>query len=72
MKVGYTGQQDLRISWENLSACPFLCMEDFTGWTWLVRLSLCYLVNNQNQINLYSVSLHFMHLTLNEITACGT
>ena len=52
MKVSYTRVQALRISRENLSAGPLLCMGDFPEWTLLDHLSLCYLVNKQNQIDL--------------------
>ena len=50
MKVNYAREQVLRISRENLPA--FLCMGDFPEWTLLDHLSLCYLMNKQNQIDL--------------------
>ena len=52
MKVSYTREQVLRISRENLPAGSFLYMGDFPEWTLLDYLSLCYLVNKQNQIDL--------------------
>ena len=59
MKICYSRLQDLRISCEHLSACPFLCTE--------------VLPSEQAKSNqLYSVGKHLVHLTLNEIKACGT
>ena len=55
MKVTYTRQQGLRISWEHLSAWYLLRMEVFPGWTRVLRLSLCHLMKKQNQINSCSV-----------------